>query len=72
MELWPWLARARSGGHKPTTVKATTYLAALCAATRHYGFVKHRYDGEEELEIWKVEVRVVREHEMAAAKGEAA
>ena len=72
LDVWPWRARDRAKKQKPTTVKAVTYLGALVAAARHFGFVRTRYDGDEEIDTSKVEVRVIREYEIAKAESEAA
>ncbi len=70
MDVWPWKAKPLVGKAKPVTVHATTYEQAKVAACKAFGFVSRKFDREEP-EIDKVEVRVVYEHEIAAARAKA-
>jgi hypothetical protein len=63
--VWSWYARDKAQKKKPITVEAVTYAGALIVAARRLGFVSKRWPtGEEEVDITRVEVRVVREYEM--------
>lgn len=67
MEIWPWKAKPLMGKAKPITVHAVTYEQAKVAACRAFGLVTRKFD-RDEAQLEKVEVRVVFEYEIAAAR----
>jgi hypothetical protein len=65
LDPWAWAARDKAREQKPFVVNAPTYTAAQRVAAHRLGFYTARRDsGALEFEVWKVEVRVLREWEI--------